>query len=360
MACEGKRSIYEKNHFFRRKIGKLVKWTNVVSYHFPPLLIPDAYLIGTPIHDNIGDSAIVLASLKFLRECYPQSGRIKEMTWRDYIYIGGSVHRPSCANSRIFGHAGGNMGDLWFYEEQYRRNLLTKTIAQRPVILPQTIYYSDSEQGRREQDNSVPFYNTPRVTIVARERISFDRMRQLYPQANVLLTPDIVLSTTAKDYGVKPQPRSGILWVMRSDKEKAMTDEARDAVLNLTAATGKHVRKTDMHADQTVFKHNRKKTVRKKMQEFAASELVITDRLHGMIFAAITETPCIVFSNNHHKVRGTYEWLRHLPYIRFAETTADAERYIPELLEMKNCRFDNTPLLPYFETLKQELRKETK
>ena len=250
------------------------------------------------------------------------------------------------------------MGDLYLYEEQLRRKMLTQTIEHRPLVMPQTIHYSNTEQGAREQANSTQFYNDPRITVIAREQISYDRMRQLYPAANILLTPDIVLSTTAKDYGVKPQPRSGILWVMRSDKEKSISSQWQDKLLQLAAASGKSIRKTDMYADQAVFKHNRKKIVRKKMQEFAASELVLTDRLHGMIFAAITGTPCIVFSNNHHKVHGTYEWLRHLPYIRFAETIADAAQYIPELLEMKNCCFDNVPLLPYFEALKHHITKE--
>ena len=64
-------------------------------------------------------------------------------------------------------------------------------------------------------------------------------------------------------------------------------------------------------------------------------------------------TPCIAFSNNNHKVKGTYDWIRYLPYIKYAETIEEAEGYIPELLAMKNCRFDNTPLLPYFEKLKE-------
>lgn len=38
--------------------------------------------------------------------------------------------------------------------------------------------------------------------------------------------------------------------------------------------------------------------------------MVITDRLHGMIFCYITNTPCLVFQNNIYKVRETYEWIK--------------------------------------------------
>ena len=42
-----------------------------------------------------------------------------------------------------------------------------------------------------------------------------------------------------------------------------------------------------------------------------------TDRLHGMIFAFITGTPAIVFSNNNHKIEGAYEWIKDCGYIYF-------------------------------------------
>ena len=43
-----------------------------------------------------------------------------------------------------------------------------------------------------------------------------------------------------------------------------------------------------------------------KLTEFASARLVITDRLHGLIFSAITNTPCIAFDNLSGKVHGTY------------------------------------------------------
>ena len=33
------------------------------------------------------------------------------------------------------------------------------------------------------------------------------------------------------------------------------------------------------------------------MSEIGKRKVVVTDRLHGMIFCAITGTPCVVFSN---------------------------------------------------------------
>jgi pyruvyl transferase EpsI len=49
-------------------------------------------------------------------------------------------------------------------------------------------------------------------------------------------------------------------------------------------------------------------------------KVVVTDRLHCMIFCAITQTPCVVLPNSNHKIKGTYEtWLSHLPHIAYMD-----------------------------------------
>ena len=98
--------------------------------------------------------------------------------------------------------------------------------------------------------------------------------------------------------------------------------------------------------------------VREKMEELASARLVITDRLHGMVFCALAGTPCIAMSSSNHKVRGTYEWISYLPYVRYAKTPEEVERYLPELLAMENCRYDDAPLRPWFDKLAEVVRKD--
>lgn len=89
------------------------------------------------------------------------------------------------------------------------------------------------------------------------------------------------------------------------------------------------------------------------LNTFASSRVVITDRLHGMIFAAITGTPCVVLSNSNHKIQGVYEWIKDLPYIEFisdvhetqgalnrvisADATYPLERIRKEFAPLKDC-----------------------
>ena len=134
------------------------------------------------------------------------------------------------------------------------------------------------------------------------------------------LMPDIVLSCSAEEFGVKPQPREGVLMCLRGDVEKSIPDSFWDALKESISQQGKNWLVTDMGYDRIIDQSNRADVVRAKMQEFRGAELAVTDRLHGMVFAALSGTPCIVFGNYNHKVKSTYDWIQFLSYIRFADT----------------------------------------
>lgn len=67
---------------------------------------------------------------------------------------------------------------------------------------------------------------------------------------------------------------------------------------------------------------------------FKKAELVITDRLHGMIFCYITKTPCLVFQNNNHKVKGSYQWIKEKSNIKLIENFSEIE--ISDFFKNKN------------------------
>lgn len=313
----------------------------------------DFFLIGTPTHTNIGDVAIAFAEKVFLVQNIP-AGRILEITTTEFYLYQSVIIREK--PDYVCWHGGGNMGDQWYEEEELRQRGLAVMPEVPTVIFPQTIFYSDTPEGREKAKKSVPFYNSKSMlTLCAREKSSYQIMRKLYPTAKVVLIPDIVLSTTMDDYGVVATSRKGALFVTRSDPEKLVPDTVWDQLRDAVEKKGLTWKHTDMYSETPVSKHNRRECVRVKMQEFCEAQLVITDRLHGMVFAALTGTPCVVFSNYNHKVKGTYDWISYLSYIKYVESAEAAEAVIPELLEMKNCRYDNSPLKPYFDQLAEEI-----
>ena len=106
-----------------------------------------------------------------------------------------------------------------------------------------------------------------------------------------------------------------------------------------------------MKSEFLIKKNVRKEIVEEKLNQFKKSEIVITDRLHGMIFATITGTPCIALSNYNYKVKGTYEWIKHLEYIKFTEDINEIPNLINELKLLKGSKYDNSFIQEYYNSI---------
>ena len=101
--------------------------------------------------------------------------------------------------------------------------------------------------------------------------------------------------------------RSGALLCLRDDKEGKLDCEGKDLIVNTAKAlTGSIAPSSNMHTED-VTRAIRGLVVRKALMRFAKHQVVITDRLHGMIFSAVTGTPCVVLSSYNHKIREYYE-----------------------------------------------------
>ena len=208
------------------------------------------------------------------------------------------------------------MGSLWPNEEQWRCQIIEDFKDHPITVFPQTVYYGNGKDEQELMDYSVDVYNSAaNLTLVAREKKSYDIMRQLYPKCKVYLAP------------------------FRNDKEKKVSDNSKIELIQKLRSAGYSVFETDTMADGPISEKNREEIVWNKLKQIAYARLLITDRLHGMVFAAITGTPCIVFGNNHHKVSGTYEWLRDLKYIEFANDLSDIQNKVAELYDMEACLY---------------------
>lgn len=315
------------------------------------------YILGTPQHTNLGDAAIVIAQKLFIKRAGIKEKDIVEIPIENYPQFRELPLKLANKKSLITLVGGGNMGDVWFGDEDIRRKIISDFPKNRKIVFPQTCFYSDTESGKAEKERSVEIYNSANnLTLIARESKSFDIMKALYPNADIMLVPDIVLSANADDFGVKKQKRSGVLLCMRKDLEKSLDAKNVERIVQYLDEKSILYTLTDTHSTEWCFADKRENLVRQKLNEFAGAELIITDRLHGMVFAAITQTPCIVFSNYNQKVEGTYNWIKNLPYIEFAKNSDDAIASIEKLIKLENCLFDNSSLTPYFDKIKQLIK----
>lgn len=290
-----------------------------------------AILIGTPTHGNLGDQAIVYAEHKFL-EKFKKKINIVEITSQLYLKYKELLGRLITEKDLIIIDGGGSMGTLWINNEYRFRDVIERFAANSVFIFPQTAYFAKDAVGLEELEKSVEIYSRhKRLTIFCRDRETYNFVQKEFHSNESYYVPDMVLSLQRVDSEIKN--RNGVLLCLREDKECIVQRSLSDTIERFVKEKGVNVKKTSTLTGGYIDKFNRKKELQNKWNEFSGASLVITDRLHAMIFCAITGTPCIAFDNVSHKVRGGYEWLKHLSYINFLEPESLSKELISDIIE---------------------------
>lgn len=310
------------------------------------------FFVLTPCHENYGDQALAYAGSEILKEHF-----VFEITGdllsRFVNYP--AVFKGMIGKSTVVFQGGGYLGTFWFDSgEKLLRSVLELVPNNRMIVLPQSIYYDETEFGRKELENSKKIYSRcPNLILTARDKTSFELMKEYYPQTKTYLIPDVVLSLNKCEKGCK---RSGAMLTLRNDVEKNVNDEMINSVTRLLKESFADVRKIDMLADRRISPESRERELDIQFARFRESELVVTDRLHGMIFSAVTGTPCVVFNSKSHKVRGVYEWLlSDCEYIIFTENLNEIKEFI-EFIKGKEFTYSNEKTKALFDELKSFIK----
>lgn len=271
-------------------------------------------LLDTSIHNNIGDACIALAEILFLEKMPIKLVEIDQEECAVYLE---DIKRYIKKEDIVVIHGGGNLGNVWLHHELTRRKIIQMFPGNLIVSMPQTFYFTRDSVGEKERKESCRIYNKHQnLYLFAREKVSYELMKKNFGE-NTRLVPDIVLSIN-KDYFKMPEfRRDGVLFCMRRDAEKSISQILEKKMKEYFISIGKKIVETDMVAKGEIRKNDREEIIKKKLEEFKKAEVVITDRLHGMIFAFLMNTPCLVFANNNHKIQGVYEWIKSCGYIRF-------------------------------------------
>lgn len=284
------------------------------------LVLPDgknrAFVFLTPDYGNIGDLAIGYAQQKFLEDNLPGYTVFSIPVADTYIYLR-HIKKNIKQGDVIFLVGGGSFGDL-YPKADFGRVFLAKYFRKNKIcFFPQTMVFRDTEYGnRRLVETRRAFAACNDLTLVARETQSYAAMRKEFSN-KVLLSPDIVFSLLPDMQAKTAEARDGIVFTLRADEEKFVAQEKEDALIHFVKAHYGPVHFRDTAVDPAKFDYAKKDFyIQDTLDLYRRSQLVITDRLHGMIFAFITGTPCIVLPNSNHKIQGTYDdWLMGCNYI---------------------------------------------
>lgn len=280
------------------------------------------FLMMLPTGGNLGDHAIAYAERVMLQKRFPEFAVIEVYNW--FVYLDRKYNRLTelTEGHPLFLTGGGYIGTLWLDDaEKNMRHIINCNQSSLIIILPNTVFFDDNDSGRAELKNTQACINShPNLQLFVRENVSFEKYRNCFN--NIELMPDVVMSLSFVEPRIE---RNGCILCLRKDIEKTLGEEQSECIHRKAKQLFDTVTESDMEIDKEVSEAERYAEISKKISQFKSAELVITDRLHAMIFCAISATPCLVVKSKSHKVEGCYEWIRHCEYIRLIDSPDDID-----------------------------------
>ncbi|MDR7279049.1 polysaccharide pyruvyl transferase family protein [Catenuloplanes atrovinosus] len=308
---------------------------------------PHVALLDFPAHDNAGDSLIHLGQMAHLRRL----GLVVRYLADDRTYSP-TVLRKRHPDGPIFIQGGGNLGDLWPLRQDFRERLLREHPDRAIVQLPQSMDFRDPARLARA---SAAFHAHPDLTLLLRDERSLQRARDAFPGVRVEFCPDLAP-------GAGPQPRTGpathdVLLLLRTDGEQTGdhrvaippgatalrtdwgfrgADRVRWDLLRAPSAIARHVpvlRGPMQGLVERSFAAIAAHNVDTARAVLSRGRVVVTDRLHAAVLAALMGIPVIALDNCSGKISAAYDaYLHALPGLTFAGGVAEASEALEKAL----------------------------
>lgn len=280
---------------------------------------PRIFFLMQPEYGNLGDQAIAYATEQFFEKKFGEYDQIYLSENETYIHLK-SISKFCTSEDIVVLQGGGNMGNLYPYIEKTREFCIRHIKNAIVVSMPTTLTISDNSHFKNFIKKSRKIYSkNKKLLLVAREKYSYQVMRQLYNHNDIILTPDIVFGlkqlTDNYNFGRKGHP----LICLRKESEQQLSNHQRLRLIEKICKEYPQSFIYDTTICRSVERCYRELEVKSLLQQFAQAAFVITDRMHGMIFSVITKTPCVVLKSKDKKIEGSYEWIKQLNYVKLID-----------------------------------------
>ena len=278
-------------------------------------------------YGNLGDVAITYAQKEFLKKNFPAYDVVEFEITNTFRGMK-SLKQYINDDDIITVVGGGNFGDLYDDIEFCRQFIIWNFPNNKIVTFPQTISFSKTLSGRLRLFWAKLAYNRHKnLTIFVREEYSYKEYSSVFK--NLKMAQDIVMSMDfAESSGTE---RQGVTVCFRDDKENGVDMHMKERLISDIKKDYK-VQIRDTH----IGNQNNLKKLYTELQcligAFQNSQVVITDRLHGMILSYITHTPCVVFCGGNKKISGCYRWIAESNYVNLIESDISEEN-INEIMQ---------------------------
>lgn len=280
--------------------------------------VRDIALLDFPHHANVGDSAIWLGEVEFLRASGLHNVYGCDLGKYDAKKLAGAV-----GDAPILLHGGGNFGDIWPDYQLFRHSVL-ESFPNNPIIqLPQTIHFSDPA-GAEKTRRLIGLHGGFKLFV--RDAKSLVYAQEHFPDSNPELCPDAAFMLGRLR---SPVPASrDIVFLRRTDKEQRSDWE--DVIK--ASATRHDMEVVDWLEEPSPMVRRGPNLIRKftgflershpllerawitaanrlamaRLQRGLAilgrGRVVVTDRLHAHILATLLGRPQVILDNNYGKL----------------------------------------------------------
>lgn len=268
-------------------------------------------MINTPDHDNLGDHAIAYAE-----QCW-----IKDHTDYQYVDITGNMYRQYSVVIRRFISeediialsGGGYIGSVWDYEEKLVEKIVLDYPNNRILIFPQSVFFENNEMGIKKMEKAkYIFQNHSNLCLMVREERSLDFVRKKLSGVYSDLYPDMTFYLYEKfsELAQKKASTKHAALCLKTDIESVVNENDREEFQKILEKNFSFVSLISTLSEEIFEKEDRFYYIRKKVYEFSKYDLIVTDRLHGMLFSVLARTDCILLPSKTYKNEGVYAMIK--------------------------------------------------
>ena len=295
------------------------------------------FVLNVPSHGNMGDQLIAYAIEKYLVDGSPNI-KVEFFSTGELECGVKYLQQAITPNDIVFITGGGFLGDIYPSEERRFHEVLRCFSNNKIILFPQTFAYKDNSDLLKCAIKC--HLACSQLIISTRESASYSFIKSHFSNAQVLLLPDI---TTYLNFSNSSYDREGILICSRNDKEKRVeSTQLLDFAKAWATKNNIPLHLVDTQVPYPVSNAMRYYEINKLIRKFASSRLVITDRLHGMLYSIITGTPVIAIDNTTHKVSGAItNWFKSMSYVKQCSNINEMEQHIFQLYALGGQEFNN-------------------
>lgn len=302
-------------------------------------VVPDGpiALVDYPDHSNVGDCAIWLGEMAWIRQAERQP--VYTASIKDF-----SPHalRAAAPEGPILIHGGGNFGTIWMKHEVFRLHLLEQFRGRPIVQMPQSIYYDDP---RHIDTMARAIEKHGAFRLLVRDRKSYE-FALAHFNCEVLLSPDAAFHLGRLQ---RKRPASDVVALLREDSERLgghghlpegtpVTDWIHEGENERRLVRARLKIATLFSADEqskrlTRYQELAKWRLQRGVKILSQGRAVISDRLHAHILSVLLDIPHVSLDNNYGKVSGFIEqWTNRYRWCAQARNLAEADEKVRRLL----------------------------